>query len=76
MARLVVNQELQGSVIICDKMMKTPGGQFRSYVVVELGGAELANKIANAVKDNDKLRIDYEYEKFKKVFEEEMSKME
>ncbi|HOA47112.1 MAG TPA: hypothetical protein PK557_05215 [Paludibacteraceae bacterium] len=76
LARLVVNQELQGSVIICDKMMKTPGGQFRSYVVVELGGAELANKIANAVKDNDKLRIDYEYEKFKKVFEEEMSKME
>lgn len=76
LARLVVNQELQGSIVICDKMMKTPEGQFRSYVAIELGGPEVANKIGNAVKDDEKLRIDYEYEKFKKVFEEEMNKIE
>lgn len=76
LARMVVKQELQGTIVICDKMMQTQEGQFRSYVTVELGGPEIANKIANAVKNDDKLRIDYEYEKFKKVFEEEMGKIE
>ena len=28
----------------------------------------------SCIKNDDKLRIDFEYEKFKKVFEEEMSK--
>lgn len=75
LARTVVNQILQGTIVVCDKMMRTQEGQFRSYVVVELVGSDLVEKIANGVKNDDKLRIDYEYEKFKKVFEEEMSKM-
>ena len=76
MARSIVNQQLQGSVITCEKLMKTPEGKYRAYVCVELGGPEVINKVNNSVKNEDKLRIDYEYEKFKDVFEEEMSKME
>lgn len=76
LSRTVVNKKLNGTVVICEKMMKTPEGAYRAYVAVELGGPEVVEAISNAVKDDDKLRIDYEYEKFKKVFEEEMSKTE
>lgn len=41
---------------------------------LELAGEEIMNAMANRIKNDDKLRIDFEYEKFKKVFEEEMSK--
>ena len=57
-------------------MTKTPEGAYRAYVAVELGGPELVSEISNSVKADDKLRIDYEYEKFKKTFEEEMQKLE
>ena len=33
---------------------------------------DLMEKLNNKISKDEKLRIDYEYEKFKKVFEEEM----
>ena len=54
--------------------MKTPDGKYKVYVSLELAGEEIMNAMANRIKNDDKLRIDFEYEKFKKVFEEEMSK--
>jgi len=75
LSRTVVNRELAGTIVICDETTRTPEGKFRCYVVVELGGPEVAEKVANAVKADDKLRIDYEYEKFKQTFDEEMSKL-
>ena len=56
------------------KTMKTPDGKYKVYVSLELAGEEIMNAMANRIKNDDKLRIDFEYEKFKKVFEEEMSK--
>ena len=76
LTRQVVNQELNGTMVICDETQRTQDGKFRCYVVVELVGTDLVNKVANSVKNNDKLRIDYEYEKFKKEFEAEMSKLQ
>lgn len=75
LSRTVVNRELGGTIVICDQTMRTSDGKYRVYVVVELGGPEVAEKVANAVKSDDKLRIDYEYEKFKQTFDEEMSKL-
>ncbi len=75
MTRQVVAQELVGTIVICDETERTGDGKFRCYVVVEIGGTDLVNKIANSVKNDDKLRIDYEYEKFKEEFEKEMNKL-
>ena len=55
-------------------VIKTPDGKYKVYVSLELAGEEIMNAMANRIKNDDKLRIDFEYEKFKKVFEEEMSK--
>ena len=74
LTRTVVEQELSGTRVICEKTMKTPDGKYKVYVSLELAGEEIMNAMANRIKNDDKLRIDFEYEKFKKVFEEEMSK--
>ena len=74
LTRTVVEQELSGTRVICEKTMKTPDGKYKVYVSLELAGEEIMNAMANRNKNDDKLRIDFEYEKFKKVFEEEMSK--
>lgn len=76
LTRQVVNQELNGTIVICDETQRTQDGKFRCYVVVEIVGTDLVNKVANSVKNDDKLRIDYEYEKFKEEFEKEMSKLQ
>lgn len=67
-------QSLTRTRVICEKNMKTPDGKYKVYVSLELAGEEIMNAMANRIKNDDKLRIDFEYEKFKKVFEEEMSK--
>ncbi len=76
LGRQVVSQELSGVRVICEKTMKTPDGKYKVYVAVELAGNEIMEAMANRIKSDDKLRIDFEYEKFKKVFEEEMSKLQ
>lgn len=75
LVRQVVDQTLYGSVVICDKLTKDNQGKYRSYVCVELKGEDIANQLKNGISKDEKLRTDYEYEKFKKVFDEEMSKL-
>lgn len=70
--REVVNQTLNGVKVICQKMMKSPDGQYKSYVAIELGGIDVVKALNNKISNDDKLRVDFEYEKFKKVFDEEM----
>lgn len=76
MSRAVVDQTLRGLRIICEKTMKSPEGNYKVYLTVELAGDELVNALTNKIKADEKLRTDFEYEKFKKVFEEEMAKKE
>lgn len=76
MSRTVVNQVLQGSHSICDKTTKISGKEgtmFRHYTAMEVTADELAQELSNRVSQEDKLRTDFEYEKFKKIFEEEMA---
>ena len=77
LARTVVNQLLVGTPVVCEGTM--PGSQPGNticYACVELTGQSVMDAVVNKISNDDKLRTDYEYEKFKKVFEEEMSKMQ
>lgn len=75
LSRSVVNEKLTGTRVICEKMMKTPDGKYKAYVAVELAGEEIARAMDSRIKNDDKLRVDYEYEKFKKVFDNEMESL-
>ena len=75
MTREVTNQKLSGTRIICEELTKTKGGNYKTYLAIELSGDEIATAMQQRLSNDDKLRIDFDYEKFKKTFEEEMSKM-
>ncbi len=75
-SREVVSQKLTGVRVICQKVTQSPDGRYKSYVAIELAGDEIANEMKNRISADEKLRTDYEYEKFKAVFDEEMSKLE
>lgn len=75
MARTVVDQELRGAVEICEKLTQRENGTFVSYVALELSGSKIADAYNSGLSQNEKLKADYNYEKFKETFEKEMEKM-
>ena len=76
-ARTVVNQLLVGTPVVCEGTMpgSTPGNTI-CFACVELTGKSVLEGISSKIGNDEKLRTDFEYEKFKKVLEEEMSKMQ
>lgn len=75
LARTVVNELLSGTRVICEKTMKSPDGKYKVYTAIELAGNDVAKSMEGPIKNDDKLRTDFEYEKFKKVLDEEMEKI-
>lgn len=77
LTREVVNQELKGVKTICEKLVKTSEGKFKTYIAIELSSEDLLeayNERMQKVSKEERLRIDYDYEKFKNTFEKEMEK--
>ena len=75
MARTVVDQELRGCTELCEKLTQRPDGTYVSYVALELGGSSIADAYQSGLSKNDKLKADYNYEKFKETFDKEMEKL-
>ncbi|MFI3287981.1 MAG: hypothetical protein R3Y61_05845 [Rikenellaceae bacterium] len=75
LTREAAKQTLTGIRTICQKVKQAPDGKYTTYVAIELAGTELLNQIQNQISDDSKLRTDFEYEKFKAVFEEEMANL-
>lgn len=73
--REVVNQTLSGIRTLCEKLVKTDNGTYKTYVAIELSADELVSKYNERLSKDDRLKIDYDYEKFKQTFEKEMEKM-
>ncbi|NEQ55864.1 MAG: hypothetical protein F6K11_38170 [Leptolyngbya sp. SIO3F4] len=75
-ARTVVNQVLQGIRVICEKQTKTVEGKYKTYIAIELSADELVQKYNERLSSDERLRADYNYEKFKETFDAEMDKLE
>jgi predicted secreted protein len=76
LTREVVNQKLSGTIEICNKQTKTKEGNYKTYLTLELGGNDVLSALNSKISNDDMLKIDYNYEKFKKTFEDEMNKMQ
>lgn len=74
MTREVVDQQLTGTTVICEKTTMTQSGNYKYYVCIELGSDELLISLNNRMTNAEMLKVDYNYEKFKATFEEEMEK--
>lgn len=75
MARTVVDQEIRGAIEICEKLTQREDGTYVSYVALELSGQKIADAYSQGLSQNEKIKADYNYEKFKDTFEKEMDKM-
>ncbi len=76
-SRTVVNERINGAVAVCDKLTQvTSSGRYKYYVALELSGEDMVDRYYKTLTNDQTLKVDYNYEKFKKTFEEEMAKME
>lgn len=73
--REVVNQTLSGIRTLCEKLVRTEQGTYKTYIALELSADELVSKYNERLSKDERLKIDYDYEKFKETFEKEMEKM-
>jgi hypothetical protein len=73
--REVVEQQLTGVRTICEKLMKTEGGTYKTYIALELSASDLVSAYNEKLSKDERLKIDYDYEKFKETFDKEMDKM-
>ena len=72
--REVVDQTLQGIRIICEKLVQTKDGNYKTYIAMELSADDLVKQYNTRLSADDKLKVDYDYEKFKDTFNKEMDK--
>jgi hypothetical protein len=73
--REIVDQTLSGVRTICEKLVRTDQGNYKTYVALELSADELVTKYNERLSKDERLKIDYDYEKFKQTFDAEMDKM-
>jgi len=76
LSREVVNQKLNGIRVICEKQTITQDSKYKTYIAIELAGEEIVSMMNQRLSNDDKLKIDYDYEKFKETFNEEMKDLE
>lgn len=73
--REIVDQKLTGLKTICEKLMKTADGNYKTYIAIELSADELVATYKERLSKDERLKIDYDYEKFKETFDKEMEKL-
>jgi hypothetical protein len=72
--REVVDQSLQGVRTICEKLVQTKEGNYKTYIAIELSADDLVKQYNERLSKDERLKIDYDYEKFKQTFDAEMNK--
>lgn len=72
--REIVNQRLQGIKTICEQQVKTGDGTYKTYIAIELSADDLVSSYNERLSKDERLKIDYDYEKFKETFDKEMEK--
>jgi hypothetical protein len=75
LSREVVNQRLTGTRVVCEELVRTTAGMYKTYIAIELSGEELMNAMNQRIANDERLRVDYNYEKFKDTFNQEMEQM-
>lgn len=68
----VVERQLNDAMKTCERMGRTAQGTYKSYVAIQISKEELAKNMASALGENEKLRMEYDRERFRKFAEEYM----
>jgi len=74
--REVVNQQLNNVITICEKITQTKSGTYKCYMAIEMSVDALEEALNNRLSKDQRLKVDYDYEKYKETFDKEMEKLE
>jgi len=74
--REVINQQLNHVKTICQKHTRTNKGKYKTYLAIEMNVDAVEEAFQERLSRDKQLKIDYDYEKYKETFEEEMEKLE
>ena len=58
----------------CERLTQKQDGNYVSYMAIELSGEELVSRYNQRLSQDERIRAEYNYEKFKETFEAEMAK--
>lgn len=68
----VIERQLNDAMKTCERMGHTAQGTYKSYVAIQISKEELASKMSTALSENDKIRMEYDRDRFRKYMEEYM----
>ncbi|MDL2254850.1 hypothetical protein LJB78_01030, partial [Bacteroidales bacterium OttesenSCG-928-J16] len=71
----VINQYVSGYNIVCEKFMQK-GNNYKCYLAIEIGEEEMLRSTFNTLTKDQILQVDYDYERFKKTFNDELKRFE
>ncbi len=75
LGREVVDVELRGLNTVCLEEELDPNtNKYICYVAIRMDGEKLLGKLNEGISNDERLKIDYDYEKFKETFNQEMEK--
>lgn len=74
--REVVNQQLNNVKTICEKITQTKSGTYKCYMAIEMSVDAMEEALNNKLSKDQRLKVDYDYEKYKETFDKEMEKLE
>ncbi|MGC9331789.1 MAG: hypothetical protein ACP5DZ_07945 [Bacteroidales bacterium] len=76
LTREVVKQTLVDVAVTCEETYKEANNKYTTYLAIEVSKEAMLNGINNNLSQNQKLQVDYDKQKFEKIFNEEMKQME
>jgi len=76
LTREVINQQLNNIKVICEKQTRTSQSKYKTYIALEMSAEDLEKAIEQKLSQDEKLKVDYDYNKFKETYEAEMQKLE
>ncbi|MBI5218180.1 MAG: hypothetical protein HY958_04545 [Bacteroidia bacterium] len=76
LTREVINQQLVGVKVTCEKPVQTADGKYQTFIALELKKEDLLKGLQDKITNNQKLKVDYDKMKYEKIFNDEMKKLE
>ncbi|MGM0497189.1 MAG: hypothetical protein ACQESJ_04680 [Bacteroidota bacterium] len=74
--REVINQQLNNVKTICQKHTRTKDDKYKTYLAIEMTADDLEEAMKDRLSKDKRLKVDYDYEKYKETFDKEMEKLE
>lgn len=72
----VIDAELRDADNICEKWSQDRNGRWNCYYVIQIDRRKLADEMAQAISDNDELKIEFDRDQFRKYADEYLKKQQ